>query len=199
MPDKKRHTRRSFVRKVAATSAVGGGILGSTQTVAAATWKLEVTGYQDGSDYFFAVNDPNATGGNLESGDGVTQYDTYSTLSGTVNDGDKDHFDYSGEIMFADLDGDLDAFIDNPTSDLTGHVYVSGPSDVDYGFQVVDYLSKDGGCESNDELYDGDGDGYNDGVNGTTDTSDDQYYRQGGFTYLTTWPGGSVEFDTDLN
>lgn len=159
-------SRRSFVkRSIVGVSALGGAI-GSSQSVAAASHDLIISGH---GHYTVSVSGQITSQNSLESNDSA--YDTHGLLVGTV-DGDDDEITFDGHITKLQLSGEIDVWGtgDYPTTP-NGDVEVSG--DGLYAFSVTDDAQTTSDCESSESVeyapVQGDG-AYASGEVGTGDT-----------------------------
>ncbi|WP_128478011.1 hypothetical protein [Halorussus pelagicus] len=141
-------SRRSFVKKSVVATGLTGGVLGSTQSVAAdSPQTLFIEGQ---GDYIAVVNDPNATGRNLESGDSIRSDDDKTIVEGSVN-GDVDKIDFDGWVTTLNLDGNLDAIVDGTDDAPNGDLVVEG-SNSSYAFIVGYSAEKTSDCESTESV-----------------------------------------------
>lgn len=171
MPEKTSVKRRSYLKKSAATIAVAGGILGTSQSAAADTRTATISGY---GDYVISVSD---SGGTI--------------FKGSVSGG-SDEVEFDEYITSANLDGDLEVEVENVESvaNVGDHVEVSG-SNISYAFGMTDdNISMESDCEST-EGTNSTGSAY-----GKLEWSDtDTFEVQGTIEYLKSYNSGGVLFD----
>ncbi|ELZ98842.1 hypothetical protein C440_00760 [Haloferax mucosum ATCC BAA-1512] len=161
-------SRRSFVKQSLVATGVAGGVLGNVQTVAAD--KPQTLTVDGNGKYEVVVNDPNATGRNLED-DRINDFDRKTKINGNV-EGDKDIIDFDGWITRISLEGDIVADVYGSDDTPGGDVVVSGDEGgSQYAFTVSNSVEATADCED-ESIYGGDT------VNGTlNDYGDDDTFE----------------------
>ena len=195
-------TRRSFLKKTAAATALTGGLAASTQSVAASSPTLELEGNAGTSDYHVSVNTTNVTPrDDVEDSVSIRKGSDSTLIEGSVDAGETDTFDFEGNVTECLLKGDLWLNVYNVWGmNRQGGLTVQG-TDSSYLVSVSDRIEKQGNLESGDDLQDRNGDGDMENAVGELGWSDtDEYYGYGGIyaIYADTSSGNSVEVTHNL-
>lgn len=195
-------TRRSFLKKTAAATAVTGGLATSTQTVAASSPTLELEGVSGTSDYHVSVNTTEVTPrDDVEDSVSIRKGSDYTLIEGSVDAGETDTFDFEGNVTECILKGDLWLNVYNVWGmNRQGDLTVEG-TDSSYLVSVSDRIEEQGNLESSEELRDRDGDGEMENAVGELGWSDtDEYYGYGGIyaIHADSSSGNSVEVTHNL-
>jgi hypothetical protein len=170
--------RREFLKKAAITTTIGGGALTGAEPVAADDQRLILESEGGSGSYTVYVNDPDASGdeSTLEGDDEVKNGSDKSRFSGTLSDGDRDEYTFSGQVVYASLGGNVWLEVRYPNGmNRGGRLDIEGGGDSTYWVKASDDMRED-----YDNLESGDGVINGDECEGTLGFSDtDSYYLDG--------------------